>query len=214
MRARIRHASVQSLLLIMTALGFTLDQAAHAQQEFLLSIDIVGNGTVEKEPLCSCGPNEVIGPLGDLTQDCHVNLADHGLMAAAWLSSQDARADLDNSGSVDLIDLGLLAEHYLESSIPENCNDPNRSTFRLGEKVYLTAIPRDSWVFLGWSGDLESAQNPYLLDITGPHTITATFAPVNYTISGNVGIEGVTMTGLPGEPLSASTRTTPPPSPC
>ncbi len=204
MRARIRHASVQSLLLIMTALGFTLDQAAHAQQEFLLSIDIVGNGTVEKEPLCSCGPNEVIGPLGDLTQDCHVNLADHGLMAAAWLSSQDARADLDNSGSVDLIDLGLLAEHYLESSIPENCNDPNRSTFRLGEKVYLTAIPRDSWVFLGWSGDLESAQNPYLLDITGPHTITATFAPVNYTISGNVGIEGVTMTGLPGEPLSAA----------
>ncbi|HOL88382.1 MAG TPA: lamin tail domain-containing protein [Anaerohalosphaeraceae bacterium] len=61
--------------------------------------------TVE-EPLC---------PLGDVNEDCRVNLTDLSDWAAGWLAeSEPNQFDLDGSGRADLSDLSFLASSWLE----------------------------------------------------------------------------------------------------
>jgi hypothetical protein len=52
---------------------------------------------------------------------------------------------------------------------------PDKVTYALGDVVELTAIPDAGWYFAGWSGAVESNDNPATLTITDDHTITALF---------------------------------------
>jgi len=50
------------------------------------------------------------------------------------------------------------------------------------DKVQLTAIPDQGWVFDSWSGDLISTTNPVTLTFDANKAITATFTPIEYTV--------------------------------
>lgn len=50
---------------------------------------------------------------GDIDGNCQVDLNDYVIFAGAWLSA-DARADFDNSGRVDWLDLQQLASDWLD----------------------------------------------------------------------------------------------------
>jgi hypothetical protein len=54
-------------------------------------------------------------------------------------------------------------------------SNPNKTTFQCAEGVTLTAVPDPGWVFERWSGDIASTSNPLSFNMTGAHTITATF---------------------------------------
>jgi len=49
--------------------------------------------------------------ISDLTGDCHVDLKDLSIMAQAWLQAADS-PDLDDSGKVDFRDLALLGQEW------------------------------------------------------------------------------------------------------
>jgi uncharacterized repeat protein (TIGR02543 family) len=59
-----------------------------------------------------------------------------------------------------------------------------------GTQVSLTATPLAGYIFSGWSGDLSGSQNPVTLTMNGNKTVTATFAPTQYSLTVNSGGEG------------------------
>ena len=66
-----------------------------------------------------------------------------------------------------------------------------------GSLVQLTAVPLEQWVFKGWSGSINSTENPIQLSVDQSKTITATFdlpdvlftnkTPRHSTINSNIG---------------------------
>jgi hypothetical protein len=58
--------------------------------------------------------------------------------------------------------------------------DPQATEYPAGTSVHLTAQPANGWVFAGWSGDVESHENPLSLAINSNSSVVATFIqPVN-----------------------------------
>jgi hypothetical protein len=55
--------------------------------------------------------------------------------------------------------------------------DPPGGVYESGTMVTLTAIPDEQHSFVGWSGDIESTENPEILVMDGDKRITAIFAP-------------------------------------
>jgi PKD repeat protein len=56
--------------------------------------------------------------------------------------------------------------------------DPNRD-IELGDTVTLTATPESGWEFTGWSGDVESTDNPLNVTLYNYTSVVATFADSN-----------------------------------
>jgi uncharacterized protein (DUF486 family) len=61
--------------------------------------------------------------------------------------------------------------------------DPDRSTFGYLEQVSLTATADVGWTFTGWSGDVESTDNPLIITMEASTSITANFIQIEYTLS-------------------------------
>ena len=51
----------------------------------------------------------------------------------------------------------------------------SKTTYNAGTTVRLTATPNEGWVFAGWSGDVESEENPIELEIKEGINLTALF---------------------------------------
>ena len=71
-----------------------------------------------------CGDPDHPYPIGDLDHDCYVSWPDMGVAAFHWLETgcvdfgRCAGVDLDVNDNVDLGDFCLLADHWLECSLP------------------------------------------------------------------------------------------------
>jgi surface protein len=52
-----------------------------------------------------------------------------------------------------------------------------------GTVVNLTAIPETGWAFVGWSGDVESTENPYELTVSQQTSLTAVFEVITYPLT-------------------------------
>ena len=88
-----------------------------------------------------------------------------------------------------------------------NCGEVCTASFQKGTIVTLTATPNGNSSFKTWSGDLAGTTNPQSLTMDGDKTVTVTFTRIAYIITGTVtvggaGLEGVTMAGLPGSPVT------------
>ncbi len=68
--------------------------------------------------------------VGDISQDCYVDMEDIALMALEWsrnpclISRSCNQADFNNDGIVKIKDLRFIADHWLYCNDPENveCN--------------------------------------------------------------------------------------------
>jgi len=56
----------------------------------------------------------------------------------------------------------------------------NGKGYDSGTKIELTAVPAGEWVFAGWSGDVNSADNPIQVTISSPKNIKAKFVRKMY----------------------------------
>ena len=54
--------------------------------------------------------------------------------------------------------------------------DPPGTQFTAGTQITLLAVPDANYYFSGWTGDLESYNNPHVLTVTGDMDIVATFS--------------------------------------
>ncbi len=56
------------------------------------------------------------------------------------------------------------------------------SKYRRGQKVTLTAIANDGYIFAGWSGDVSDMTNPVTIVMNSDKSVTATFEALRYTL--------------------------------
>ena len=61
--------------------------------------------------------------------------------------------------------------------------DPNQQAFVPGTEVTLTADPAAGYTFTGWSGGGCSGTDPCTVTMNADTTVTATFTPIEYTLT-------------------------------
>ena len=147
--------------------------ATFTQDVYTLSINTVGNGSVQKtpdQPTYSFGDTVFVtavpdtgwsfdswsaGLSGSENPDTLIMSSDSTVTATFTQDQYALNIDVDGSGTVGKF--------------------PNQPTYSLGDTVVVTADPDTSWTFAGWSGDLTSTENPDTIIIGGETNITATF---------------------------------------
>jgi len=84
------------------------------------------------------------------------------------------------------LDLQVTITYTLTVNIVGNgsvTKNPDQATYTSGDVVQLTAVPDTGWSFDGWSGDLTGTTSPDSITMDGNKTVTATFAPIPYTLT-------------------------------
>ena len=84
---------------------------------------------------------------------------------------------------------------------------PDLPAYDHGASVVVTSTAATGYTFINWTGDVTSTDNPLTLTMDGDKSLTANYSLNTYTISGTVNLEaaglaGVTMAGLPGNPVT------------
>jgi hypothetical protein len=102
----------------------------------------------------------------------------------------------------------LAAEYELSVSVsPSGAGsvsvDPAESWYASGTSVELTAVPEAGWLFNRWEGDLSGTDNPADLTMNGPRSVTAVFAPVEFTVVVTTSVGSGTQVTVDGSTVSA-----------
>ena len=64
-----------------------------------------------------------------------------------------------------------------------NVTGANTGTYLEDTELTLTATPEDHYEFTGWTGDVNSTENPLTITVDGDKNITANFAKKQYTLT-------------------------------
>jgi len=144
-----------------------------AQDEYTLTINIVGNGSVAKSP------DQATYHYGDAVQLAAT--ANPGWTFDSW------SGDLTSSTNPDTVTMDgdkmvtatfTQDEYTLTINIVGNgsvAESPDQATYHYGDTVQLAASADPGWTFDSWSGDLTSSTNPDTVTMDGDKTVTATF---------------------------------------
>jgi hypothetical protein len=180
-----------------TIIGHTTVTATFTQDEYVLMVNRVGDGSVAVDP--SPGPYHY-GDVVTLTAT-----ADPGWTFAGWsggLSGADNPATLTIVGHTTVtatftqVDYTLTVNRVGDGSVAV---DPSLGPYHYGDVVTLTATADPHWTFANWSGGLSGADNPATLTIVGHTTVTAAFTRLDYTLTVNrVGDGSVAVEPSPG----------------
>ncbi|WP_198517120.1 InlB B-repeat-containing protein [Tenacibaculum sp. SZ-18] len=93
-----------------------------------------------------------------------------------------------SGGSVDMGAYESLITQYtltLNATDGTITPDPAGGTYDDGTSVTLTATPDAGYEFVEWSGDASGTTNPLIITMDADKTITATFAPIQRTLTVN-----------------------------
>ena len=82
---------------------------------------------------------------------------------------------------ISVIGEGIVEEEILQQKSTE---------YPFGTTVQLTAVPHEGWQFVYWEGDVETTENPTVIEITTENNVTAVFEPINYELTITVEGEG------------------------
>ena len=175
----------------VTITANTIVMATFTQNEYTLTVNKVGNGTVTKSP------DQASYHYGDVV--ALTATPDAGWSFGSWSANVV-------SGSVTItanttVTATFTQNAYTLTVLSANgtvTKSPNQTTYHLGDMVQLTATPSASWNFIGWSGDVTNTLNPISFAITGNMTVTANYAQNEYTLTINKVGNG-TVTKLPDQ---------------
>ena len=147
--------------------------ATFTQDQYTLTIDTVGNGSVAKNPDQSTYTH---GETVELTAT-----ADPGWSFDSWSgdvtgSTNPETVTMDGDKTITATftqdQYTLTIDTVGNGSVAKN---PDQSTYTHGETVELTATADPGWSFDSWSGDVTGSTNPETVTMDGDKTITATF---------------------------------------
>jgi uncharacterized repeat protein (TIGR02543 family) len=143
--------------------------------EYTLTSNVVGNGTVIKDPdQTTYHYNDVVTMTGE---------PDPGWSFAGWsgdVSSSDNPIDITIQGDTNITATFTQDEYTLIVNILGSGSvdvDPEQSIYLYGDLVTLTAVADIEWYFARWSGDAEGSVNPKTITIQDNTIVTATFLP-------------------------------------
>ena len=168
---------------------------------YALNLDIVGSGSITKDPNKS---EYFWGEVVFLTP-----VADPDWVFIGW--SGDA-SGMDNPLTVAIFeDTNIIANFRIEAAtlttsvFPEGTGDvvvyPDQPKYQYGEQVTLTAIPNPSWYFAGWNGDASGFSSQIVVTMTDNLDITANFSQAEHSLSVLINPPGMgTVTKSPDKP--------------
>ena len=159
-----------------------------AKNDYTLTVNTVGNGSVSKNPdqLTYHYDDDV-----DLTAT-----ADPGWTFIGWssdLSGPTNPETLTMDGNKTVTATFTQDEYTLTVNITGDgsvSQDPDQATYHYDDMVDLTATADPGWTFTGWSGDLSGSTNPETLTMDGNKTVNATFTQDEYTLTVNITGDG------------------------
>ncbi len=158
--------------------------ATFTQNQFTLSVNVSGSGTVTRDPHKSAYQS---GEQVKLTAS-----PSPGWVFSGWsgdLSSTANPATLTMDGNKSVTATFTQDQYTLSVSVSGSgsvAKSPDQAGYHHGDQVQLTASPSAGWTFTAWSGDLTGAENPATLTIDGTKSVTATFGQNGYTLTVNV----------------------------
>ncbi|UCF12932.1 MAG: hypothetical protein JSW06_01410, partial [Thermoplasmatales archaeon] len=168
----------------ITMNGNKVVTAHFTQDQYTLTVSVVGNGSVTLNP-----------PGGTYLSYTVVTLtanADPGWTFSHWsgnLSGSNNPENITMDGNKTVIATFTPTVHYtLTINIIGNgivIKDPDNSTYPYGTVVTLTAVADSEWFFSHWSGDLSGSNNPETINMTADKTVNAHFTQVQYTLNVN-----------------------------
>ncbi len=166
----------------------------YVQEEYTLTVNVVGNGTVSKNP------DQATYHYGDVVQ-LTPNAAT-GWTFSVWGGDASGSANplsVTMTGNKTITATFTRDEYTLainligDGSVGKN---PDKATYHHGEVVTLTATADPGWTFSGWGGDALGSDNPVTVTMTGNKAVTATFTQNEYTLTVTVVGDG-SITTLP-----------------
>jgi uncharacterized repeat protein (TIGR02543 family) len=155
--------------------------ATFTQIEYTLTVNVVGNGSVTKNP------NQATYHYGDVVQLTAVPAA--GSSFSAWsgdLIGSTNPTDITINGNKTVtatftnIGYTLTVNIVGSGSVSRN---PDQAVYNYGDVVELTAIPDAGWGFASWSGGLTGTVNPQSITIDEDEVVTAQFSTLPFLTS-------------------------------
>jgi hypothetical protein len=144
--------------------------------DYTLTIDIAGNGTVTKDP------DQAVYHYGDVVT--LTATPDLGWNFGNW-SENVVSGQVTIHGNTTVTATFTRAEYTLTIEKTGNgtvTKAPNQATYHYGDEVTLTATPDLGWTFGSWSPNVVDGK----VTIHDNTTVTATFTPVEYTLTINI----------------------------
>ncbi|MBN1246021.1 MAG: VCBS repeat-containing protein [Anaerolineae bacterium] len=182
----------------LTITGASIVTATFAQESYALTIDVVGNGTVTREP------DQSLYPYGRVVTLTAVPALGWGF--AGW---SGALSGTGNPAAVTIVDNSAVTATFTQQESYALTVDvvgsgavtrePDQLGYLAGSAVTLTAVPAPGWSFASWSGNLSGSDNPAVLMITEASIVTATFAQESYALTVDVVGDGA-VTREPDQP--------------
>jgi uncharacterized repeat protein (TIGR02543 family) len=168
----ISHDRVQGTL--------TIDATPQVQQNYTLTVNVVGSGSVAKNPDSA---TYLSGTNVTLTASAAVNWVFQGW--SGDLTGSQNPVDITMNGNKTVTATFVAIQPGQEFTLTVNVvgsgsvtENPSNATYASGTVVTLTATPAVNWTFHLWSGDLTGAQNPINITMNANRTVTATFAKI------------------------------------
>lgn len=163
--------------------------AVFTQNQYNLTIITIGNGDVTVEPYKTAytyGENVTLTATADLDWTF-----------AGWsgdVSSSENPITIMMDGNKSII-ANFTSSDYHTLTIVTIGNgtvskNPDSALYAHDENVTLTAIPDLGWEFVEWSGDLTGTDNPAIITMDSSKVVTATFTPLQFTLTSNVNGNG------------------------
>ena len=169
-----------------------IDLTANFERDsFSIVATIVGNGRIEISP-----EKDVYEYGGEITLNAipDENWEFHGWSGDITSSERNVTFNIDKNMNITATfeekQFGVSVEIEGEGDVEIT---PDKELYDYGDLVSFAASPEDGWTFEGWSGYIESDDNPLLVQIEEDIALNALFIkdefPVNIEIFGNGSVE-------------------------
>jgi len=158
--------------------------ANFSQNEYTLTVTIVGSGIVNKNPN---QPTYHYGDIVTLTAIANTGWAFSGWSGDLTGSTNPTTITINGNKSVTAT---FTQNEYILTIVIEGSGivnkNPDQTTYPYGTVVTLTAVPSTGWSFNHWSGDLTGNNNPENITMNSNKTIIANFTINYYTLTTNI----------------------------
>ncbi len=156
--------------------------ATFIQNEYSLTLDVVGEGSITKNP------NNSTYHYGDTVE--LVASPEAGYTFSEWTgdvsgSSNPISVVMDENKTAtatfvqSMYSLTVSSNPSLGGTVILN----NTGPYYYGDAIELIATPEPGWSFIGWNGDLAGSTNPNVIVMDVNKTVQAMFSQIEYTLT-------------------------------
>ncbi|MEZ4515532.1 MAG: DUF1349 domain-containing protein [Chloroflexota bacterium] len=149
--------------------------ATFTQDVYTLTVDKTGQGTTDWEPK---KPTYIYGDVVTLTATPEVGWAFMGWGGTINESAAETQITItgNTTATAQFEEITYYTFNTSTNGQGTVTKQPDKPEYQSGETVTLTATADPGWVFINWSGDLDTTTNPTQVMMDSNKSVTANFA--------------------------------------